>query len=131
MISDEEVQSKGDVGASKDPPRKKSFSFKSKQHFVPGIVVDLLHRLECVSSIPGLFIFLVLKFMTRNILDRYATVYTQEHFQSPFLALFVSEENHLISPALLGGLLGHLLVLWLQDDDIQAQHHMEDESEGW
>ena len=42
----------------------------------------------------------------------------------------MSEENHLISPALLGGLLGHLLVLWLQDDDIQAQHHMEDESEG-
>ena len=43
----------------------------------------------------------------------------------------MSEENHLISPALLGGLLGHLLVLWLQDDDIQAQHHIvEGESEG-
>ena len=88
MISDEEVQSKGDVGASKDPPRKKSLSFKSRQHFVPGIVVDLLHRLECVSSIPGLFIFLVLKFMTSNILDRYATVYTQEHFPKPIYGTF-------------------------------------------
>ena len=60
MISDEEVQSKGDVGASKDPPRKKSFSFKSRQNFVPGIMVDLLHRLECVSSVPWHISFVVL-----------------------------------------------------------------------
>ena len=98
-------------------------------------MVDLLHRLECVSSIPGLFIFLVLKFMTSNILDRYATVYSIDSIhksilKNPFPTFFVSEENHLISPARLGGLLGHLLVLWLQDDDIQAQHHIEDESEG-
>merc|ERR1719458_1491230 len=45
VVPDEEVQGKGDVGAGKDPP---------------GIVVDLLHRLECVSSIPWQVSFVLL-----------------------------------------------------------------------